>query len=125
MISDVSAKRKFKADAVWLWCIGEGYEETENNEQFLDATFSKDKELTGFIFGFDKTVNEMLFCIEKAKEIVQYVYIVIDDDSKYRALEKIVPEYCGIFCNSNGFGLGQLIRIFRFPVCVDPYNGNS
>ena len=88
MISQAKDKKKLKFGAVWLWCIGEGYEEQENKENFLDATFSKNGETTGFIFEFDKTVNEMLSRIEKAKEKVQYIYIVIDDDSKCRNLKK-------------------------------------
>ena len=30
MISQVENKKKLKFGAVWLWCIGEGYEEKEN-----------------------------------------------------------------------------------------------
>lgn len=65
-------KRKLKFGAVWLWCIGKGYEEK-----------------------------------------VQYIYIVIDDDSKYQSLKKLVPEFCGVFCNSNTFGLGMVTQIKR------------
>ena len=113
MISHTIDKKKLKFGAVWFWCIGEGYEQKENKENLLDATFSKNRETTGFIFEFDKTVNEMLSCIEKAKEKVQYIYIVIDDDSKYQRLKKILPEFCGIFCNSNTFGLGMVTQIMR------------
>ena len=113
MISHTKDKKKLKFGAVWLWCIGEGYEEQENKENFLDATFSKNGETTAFIVEFDKTVNEMLSYIEKAKGRVQYIYIVIDDNSKYRNLEKILPKFCGIFCNSNAFGLGMVTQIMR------------
>lgn len=113
MISQAKDKKKLKFGAVWIWCIGEGYEQNENKENFLDATFSKNGETTGFIFEFDKTVNEMLSHIEKAKEKVQYIYIVIDDDSKCRSLKKVLPVFCGIFCNSNAFGLGMVTQIMR------------
>lgn len=113
MIPQTKDKKKLKFGAVWLWGIGEGYEQKENKENFLDATFSKNGETTGFIFEFDKTVKEMLSCIEKAKEKVRYIYIVIDDDAKYRSLKKIVPEFCGIFCNSNAFCLGMVTQIMR------------
>ena len=113
MISQAKDKKKLKFGAVWIWCIGEGYEQNENKENFLDAIFSKNGETTGFIFEFDKTVNEMLSRIEKAKEKVQYIYIVTDDDSKYRSLKKVLPEFCGIFCNSNAFGLGMVTQIMR------------
>lgn len=106
-------KKKRMYGALWLWCIGEGYEEQENKENFLDATFSKNGETTGFIFEFDKTVDELLFSIEKAKEIAQYIYIALDDDAKYGTLKKILPEFCGIFCHSNAFGLGMVTQIMR------------
>lgn len=118
MISDMKTKKKLKFGAVWLWCIGEGYEEQENKENFLDATFSKNGKTTGFIFEFDKTVNEMLSRIEKAKEKVQYIYIVIDDAAKYRSLKKTVPEFCGIFCNSNAFGLGVVTQIKSYATII-------
>ena len=113
MISQAKDKKKLKYGAVWIWCIGEGYEQKENKLNFLDAIFSKNGETTGFIFEFDKTVNEMLYRIEKAKEKVQYIYIVTDDDSKRRSLEKDLPAFCGIFCNSNAFGLGMVTQIMR------------
>lgn len=113
MISQAKDKKKLKFGAVWIWCIGEGYKQKENKENFLDAIFSKNGETTGFIFEFDKTVNEMLSHIEKAKEKVQYIYIVIDDDSKCRSLKKVLPVFCGIFCNSNAFGLGMVTQIMR------------
>ena len=113
MISYTKDKKKLKFGAVWLWCIGEGYEQKEMEENFLDATFSKNGETTGFIFEFDKTVSEMLSCIEKEKENVQYIYIVIDDDAKYQSIKKVLPEFCGIFCNSNAFGLGMVTQIMR------------
>lgn len=104
---------ELKYGAVWLWCIGEGYEEVKAEDSFLNAVFSNNGETTGFIFEFDKTVDEMLSCIEKAKEKVQYIYIVIDDDSKFRNLKKILPEFCGIFCNSNAFGSGMITQIMK------------
>ena len=52
-------------------------------------------------------------CIEKEKENVQYIYIVIDDDAKYQSIKKVLPEFCGIFCNSNAFGLGMVTQIMR------------
>lgn len=113
MISYTKDKKKLKFGAVWLWCIGEDHEQKETEENFLDATFSKNGETTGFILEFDKTVNEMLSCIEKAKEKVQYIYIVIDDDAKYQSIKKILPEFCGIFCNSNAFVLGMVTQIMR------------
>ena len=28
---------------------------------------------------------------------------------------KNIPKFCGVFCNSNAFGLGQVTQIFRYP----------
>ncbi len=113
MIFQAKDKKKLKFDAVWLWCIGKGYEQNENKSNFLDAFFSKNGETTGYIFEFDKTVDDMLSCVEKAKEKVQYIYIVIDDASKYQSLKKLEPEFCGFFCNLNAFGLGMVTQIMR------------
>ena len=115
--------KELKYGAVLLWCIGEGYEEAKAESSFLDAAFSKNGEATGFIFEFDKTVEEILSCIEKAKENVQYIYIVIDDDAKYRNLKKIVPEFCGIFCNSNAFGLGMVTQIMKRATFISKKGG--
>ena len=123
MIPDIETKKKLKLGAVWLWCISNGYNEQENKESFLDALFSKEEKTIGFIFEFDKTVDEMLSCIEKAKEVSQYIYIVIDDDSKYRNLKKIVPEFCGIFCNSNAFKLGMVTQIKKQATLISKEGG--
>lgn len=123
MIPDIETKKKLKLGAVWLWCISNGYNEQENKESFLDALFSKEEKTIGFIFEFDKTVDEMLSCIEKAKEVSQYIYIVIDDDSKYRSLKKIVPEFCGIFCNSNAFKLGMVTQIMKQATLISKEGG--
>lgn len=113
MVGCMETKKKLMHGAVWLWCASEGYEEQENKESFLDAIFFKQEKTIGFIFEFDKTVDEMLSQIEKAKETAQYIYIVIDDDSKYRRLKKVLPEFCGIFCNSNAFGFGMVTQIMK------------
>jgi hypothetical protein len=125
MISQAKDKKKLKFGAVWIWCIGEGYEQNENKLNFLDAIFSKNGETTGFIFEFDKTVNNMLSCVEKAKEKVHYIYIVTDDDSKYRSLKKVLPEFCGIFCNSNAFGLGMVTQIMRKAAFISKESKNK
>lgn len=62
---------------------------------------------------FSKTDDELLSCTEEVKEKVDYLYIVIDDNSKYRNLSKLPPEFCGIFCDSNAFGLGVITQILR------------
>ena len=66
-----------------------------------------------FITEFDKTSEELLTVISNSKS--NYIYIVTDDNAKRRELIKIIPEYCGIFCNSNPFGLGMLTQILREP----------
>ena len=44
-----------------------------------------------------------------------YIFVVINDSSKRRELIKNIPKFCGVFCNSNVFGLGQVTQIFRYP----------
>ena len=107
MIPDMETKKKRLYDAIWLWCIGKGYEEQENKESFLDATFSKEEKTTGFIFEFNKAVDEILSRIEKAKEKVQYIYIVINDDSKYRNLKK----FCRSFAESSAIQM-HLVQVW-------------
>lgn len=125
MISQAEDKKKLKLGAVWLWCISEGYTELENKESFLDAAFSDGEKTIGFVLEPDKTVSEMLSCIEKAKDKIQFIYIVIDDDLKYRSLKKIVPEFCGFFCNSNAFGLGMVTQIMRQAAIISKESENN
>ena len=35
------------------------------------------------------------------------------NDAKYQSIKKVLPEFCGIFCNSNAFGLGMVTQIMR------------
>ena len=96
--------------SIWLWCLSEGYEEALNTE---DICFIKEGKITNFIIGCDKSKEDLLKCIHKAKSRYDYIYVVINDSSKHRELEKIIPDYCGIFCNSNAFGTGNVTQIFR------------
>ncbi len=96
--------------SIWLWCISEGYTEVPNEEEIC---FSKEGKITNFIIEFDKSKEDLLKCIHKAKSRYDYIYVVINDSSKHRELEKIIPDYCGIFCNSNAFGTGNVTQIFR------------
>lgn len=96
--------------AIWLWCISEGYEEAFDTE---DICFIKEGKTTNFIIEFDKSKEDLLTCIHNSKEKYDYIYVVINDSSKHRELEKIIPDYCGIFCNSNAFGTGNVTQIFR------------
>ena len=112
MISKANDNKKLKFGAVWLWCIGKGYEQKENKESFLDATFSEgEKQLV--LFSNLAKLLVSCFLAQKRQKKVQYIYIVIDDDSKYQSLKKLVPEFCGFFCNSNAFGLGMVTQIKR------------
>lgn len=96
--------------SIWLWCISEGYEEAFDTE---DICFIKEGKTTNFIIEFDKSKEDLLTCIHNSKEKYDYIYVVINDSSKHRELEKIIPDYCGIFCNSNAFGTGNVTQIFR------------
>ena len=99
-------------NAVWLWCVQEGYNEISSGGE---SCFIKNQKTTGFVLEKDKTKGELLSCIDKAKQKYDYIFVVIDDSSKRRELIKIIPEYCGIFCNSNAFGLGWVTQILRQP----------
>lgn len=111
--TDIETRKKRKYGAILLFSIAEGYEEIENNDSFLDAVFAKDGKSTGYIYEFSRTPEEMLLCIENAKQRVDYIYIMTDDSSKYRELLKSLPEFCGIFCDSNAYGMGMVTQILR------------
>ena len=105
------SKKELKLNAVRLWCLVEGYEEINDETKTADLIFTKNDGSIGFITEFDKTKEELLEAISKSMS--NYIYIVTDDNAKRRELIKIIPEYCGIFCNSNPFGLGMLTQILR------------
>ena len=98
--------------AIWLWCMENKYEEIATCGS-CDATFQKEGKAVGFIYEFDKSVEELLSCINAVRDNIDHIYIVIDDISKHQSLEKIIPQNCGIFCNSNPFGLGMVTQIIR------------
>ena len=110
---NIPDKKKLKLDAVRLWCLTTGYEEINNETENADLSFIKNGYRTNFITEFDKTIEELLMAISNSKS--NYIYIVTDDNAKRRKLIKVIPEYCGIFCNSNPFGLGMLTQILREP----------
>ena len=97
---------------VWLWCISKGYEDISTGESIC---FTKNHKKTNFILEANKSKDELLSCIYEAKQKYDYIFVVINDSSKRRELMKNIPEFCGVFCNSNAFGLGQVTQIFRFP----------
>lgn len=98
--------------SIWLWCLSEGYEEALNTE---DICFIKEGKIINFIIECDKSKEDLLTCIHNSKEKYDYIYVVINDSSKHRELKKIIPDYCGIFCDSNAFGTGNVTQIFREP----------
>ena len=110
---NIPDKKKLKLDAVKLWCLTTGYEEIKDENEVADLSFTKNGFRTNFITEFDKTSEELLTAISNSKS--NYIYIVTDDTSKRRELIKVIPEYCGIFCDSNPFGLGMLKQILREP----------
>ena len=97
---------------VWLWCISEGYEDVSTGESIC---FTKNQKTTTFILETNKSRDELLTCIYEAKQKYDYIFVVINDSSKRRELIKNIPEFCGVFCDSNAFGLGQVTQIFRLP----------
>lgn len=97
---------------IWLWCISEGYREVPNAE---DICFVKEGKITNFIPELNRSKEELLCCIHKSREKYDYIYLVINNSSKRSKLEKFLPDYCGIICFSNSFGLGNTTQIFRKP----------
>ena len=110
---NIPDKKKLKLAAVRLWCLTTGYEEINNETENADLSFIKNGYRTSFITEFDKVNEELLMSISNSKS--NYIYIVTDDNAKRRELIKLLPEYCGIFCNSNPFGLGMLTQILKEP----------
>ena len=106
-------KKELKLNAVKLWCLTTGYEEINDENEVADLSFTKNGYRTNFITEFDKTREELLTAISNSKS--NYIYIVTDDDTKRRELIKVIPEHCGIFCDSNPFGLGMLTQILKEP----------
>lgn len=96
--------------SIWLWCLSEGYTEVPNEEEIC---FVKEGKTTNFIIELNRSKEDLLTCIHNSKEKYDYIYVVINDSSKYRESAKIIPDYCGIFCNSNAFGTGNVTQIFR------------
>lgn len=97
---------------VWLWCISEGYEDVSTGKNIC---FAKKQKTTTFILETNKSRDALLTRIYEAKQKYDYVFVVINDSSKRREFIKNIPEFCGVFCDSNAFGLGQVTQVFRFP----------
>ena len=110
---NIPDKKKLKLDTVRLWCFTTGYEEINDEVESADLNFNKKGYRTSFITEFDKTREELLTAISNSKS--NYIYIVTDDNAKRCELIKVIPPYCGIFCDSNLFGLGMLTQILREP----------
>ena len=106
-------KKERMLNAVRLWCLTNEYEEITDETKIADLSFIKNGYRTSFIMEFDKTSEELLKVISNSKS--NYIYIVTDDNAKRRELIKVIPEHCGIFCDSNPFGLGMLTQILREP----------
>lgn len=106
-------KKERMLNAIRLWCLSEGLEEINKERSCDDLIFIKEGHHYGFITEFDKTSEELLVAIANSKS--NYIYILTDDNAKRRKLIKVIPEYCGIFCDSNPIGLGMLMQILRKP----------
>ncbi len=107
-------KKKRMYGALWLWCVGQGYEEVPSPQRKgMDAAFIKGEKTIGFIFECNKTHEQLLFCIKKAKEQVDLVYVATNDWERAKELCKVLPEFCGIFCHANPFGLGIVTQVLR------------
>lgn len=59
MIFRAKDMKKSKSDAVWIWCIGEGYEQDENKSNFLDAFFLRMEKQQGI---FLNLIKQLMIC---------------------------------------------------------------
>ena len=57
--------------------------------------------------------------VERAKELQPDIILAdvnmpfMDGLQMIEEIKKFLPEFCGIFCNSNAFGLGMVTQIIR------------
>ena len=108
--------------AVKLWAILQGMEEIIDDESYrywTDIAFKKGDEIIGFITEFDRSKTELIYKIASAKrENVDFIYVVTNDNGKRRKLLAVIPDYCGILCYSNPYGLGFLYQILKKPSLI-------
>lgn len=99
--------------AVRFWAITQGYEEIEKRGG-ADSSFTKDGFITSFITEFDKSSLQLKYAIPSAKrEKSDFVYVVTNDNARRRELIKFIPDYCGILCYANSFGLGFVYQVLK------------
>lgn len=109
----MSNKTKNMLSAVLFWAWGEGMEADANQVSSDILIAKKGEHKIAFIAEFDRTREELLEVISKSES--DFVYVVTDDNGKRRELLTGIPDYCGILCYGNPFGLGFLYMVLKEP----------
>ena len=104
--------------AILFWAIARGYDEAENITD-ADLTFKMGDFKIAFITEFDKGKTQLKYNLASIKRNKSdFIYVVTGDNGKRRELVKNIPDYCGILCYANPFGLGFLYQVLKEPELI-------
>lgn len=95
-------------NAVKMWCLCRGFEETENSGCTADLVFKNGEKSVGFII-LDEQTDDPL----PLKTGCGLTYAVISDNRNRSTVQKKIPAAWGILCYGDPFGLGCLYQLFR------------
>lgn len=95
-------------NAVKMWGLYRGFEETENRDSPADLVFKNDNKTIGFTIFDEQTGNS--FPLETGCDLT---YATISDNKDRSTVQKKIPAEWGILCYGNPFGLGCLYQLFR------------
>ena len=110
-------ERKNMLSVVLFWALGEGMS-VEASEVSSDVLVAEKRgRKIAFITEFDRSKDELFECIAKNKS--DFIYVVTNDNAKRRELLKVIPDYCGILCHGNPFGLGMITQILKEPILLE------
>lgn len=108
-------KKDNTVDNVCFWAWGEGMEESEEFSPDK-MIFEKDNLKIAFVAEFDKSELELRSNIASmVQNKIDYIYVVTNDNGKRQELLKVIPDYCGILCYGDIFGLGFLYMVLKEP----------
>lgn len=101
-------KQKRLLNAVKMWCMYHGFNETEKRKSSAELVFNNKEKTIGFILCDEENANS--FSIETECDLT---YAVISDPEKRSAVQGKIPDTWGILCYGNPFGLGCLYQVLR------------
>ena len=113
--NETPSKKEMLLGAVWLWAMTEGMDEIEDEKYIFGAekAFIKDKKTYAFLTEIDKTPEELKKQTAALKSFYDYVYVITNDRQKRKYIEETAIKGVGIMCDSNPFGLGQMVEILK------------